>query len=276
MQAAVPFEDQCPHVLELPISKPLYEVENPEHFLKASLSLLDAIHNLYVKGKILHGDVSVNNMMVRAERPWEGILLDLDLARDEHINRQGSTLVHRTGTLPFMALDLLHDQDDYPHYHRHDLESLVYVLVWIAGNYEDGSMVQSPLFNEWCESNWSTARLNKTCFLLFDPDYWHFCPTPPYEFLDNLLLQLRMILGQAHISARFEFHSMNIRPPNDPPPVDEGYVESSSGQRRNRQTSADTSMPRAVLKLPEDLPRFNYDILRSKLKATLENLGSPV
>ncbi|KAI0791904.1 hypothetical protein C8Q75DRAFT_60315 [Abortiporus biennis] len=65
------------------------------------------------------------------------ILNDFDLAM--FINRDGSpasdkSSTHRTGTLPFMACDILKNTEK-PHYLRHDLESTVYMAWWIAINY---------------------------------------------------------------------------------------------------------------------------------------------
>jgi hypothetical protein len=92
--------------------------------------------------------------MVCEENQSEGMLIDLDLGHEEKsedADEQGQTLLHRTGTLSFMALDLLHDMDGCPHCHRHDLESFVYVLVWIAARYENGNEVYKEQFRRWSE-----------------------------------------------------------------------------------------------------------------------------
>lgn len=60
----------------------------------------------------------------------EPYLIDADLGKS--VNKLGSpSSNHRTGTLPFMAKDLL-VRDPPPHMYRHDLESFFYVLVWIC------------------------------------------------------------------------------------------------------------------------------------------------
>lgn len=38
----------------------------------------------------------------------------------------------RTGTVPFMAIDILNESPPPVHLYRHDLESLYYVLVWVV------------------------------------------------------------------------------------------------------------------------------------------------
>ena len=72
-----------------------------------------------------------------AERALEsrGILNDFDMAMEITEGVPHSTNAHhRTGTLPFMARELLgvtHPE----HLYRHDLESFYYILVWAAMQY---------------------------------------------------------------------------------------------------------------------------------------------
>ena len=47
----------------------------------------------------------------------------------------------RTGTIPFMAIDLLEKeaiQGKVQHLYQHDAESLIWVLAWVCLRYEDG------------------------------------------------------------------------------------------------------------------------------------------
>ncbi|KAL5631648.1 hypothetical protein ACGC1H_007232 [Rhizoctonia solani] len=147
-------EDRELRVLVLARCTPLYCVSDPRQFLTASISLSNTICDLYEKGKILHRDISVNNLMVESANPSAGVLIDLDHGVDllENDNKKASSL-HRTGTLPFMALDLLHDDQAYPQHLRHDLESFVCVLFWIAGRYDSGNEVNNLVFNEWCQAS---------------------------------------------------------------------------------------------------------------------------
>ncbi|KAJ8463464.1 hypothetical protein ONZ45_g17571 [Pleurotus djamor] len=65
-----------------------------------------------------------------------GLLGDWDLAS---VLKGGvvprSAAKHRTGTQPFMAVDLL-DKNPPPHLYRHDLESFFYVLLWAMIHYD--------------------------------------------------------------------------------------------------------------------------------------------
>ncbi|OAX76912.1 hypothetical protein ACJ72_08795 [Emergomyces africanus] len=53
------------------------------------------------------------------------MLIDLDLAKEVGSGRSGAR--HRTGTMEFMAIEVLLNID---HTYRHDLESFFYVLIW--------------------------------------------------------------------------------------------------------------------------------------------------
>jgi hypothetical protein len=280
-------EDRCLRILVLPRYIPLYRVLNPKDFLQASISLLNgksllylivtlllscveiAIHDLYYTGNILHRDVSVNNLMVREENQSEGVLIDLDLGHEENpngVNEQEQTSLHRTGTLPFMALDLLQNVKNHPHYHRHDLESFVYVLAWIAGRYENGVESNREMFRQWCEGNWASICDNKESFLSNGRSYRDFQPQPSYDFLDSPLAILRRTLYEAQYNApRIPFPA-----PTDIPPASkhedeeqgEQYVHAPLRTKRKRQIEI----------LPRDLAAINRDSFCVVLRSALINL----
>jgi len=86
-----------------------------------------------------HGDISLNNLMydVCAEtgKPT-GIVNDFDLATwVDH----PTTNNDRTGTIPFMAIDLLNGGLDnrVPRLYRHDLESFIWVLAYVTVAYKE-------------------------------------------------------------------------------------------------------------------------------------------
>ncbi|CAE6378080.1 unnamed protein product [Rhizoctonia solani] len=98
------------------------------------IKLVKAHHGLFEQ-KILHCDISIGNLMydVRTQEPY---LIDVDLGKSiEKLGTPSSN--HRTGTLPFMAIDLLVPKPP-PHLYRHDLESFFYVLVWICAKEHHG------------------------------------------------------------------------------------------------------------------------------------------
>ena len=87
-----------------------------------------------------------------------GVLNDLDLACFITSHKQ-PTSKHRTGTKPFMALDLLRGfQPDTPHYPRYDLESFIYVLGWVVGSYDNGKQVEHTPYSNWADQDWKTIE----------------------------------------------------------------------------------------------------------------------
>ncbi|TVY14769.1 hypothetical protein LARI1_G008252 [Lachnellula arida] len=72
-------------------------------------------------GKILHRDISENNIIITeaaTKGDPKGMLIDLDLAKEVDSLPSGAS--HRTGTMQFMAIEVLQGKG---HTYRHDLES---------------------------------------------------------------------------------------------------------------------------------------------------------
>ncbi|THG94846.1 hypothetical protein EW026_g6698 [Hermanssonia centrifuga] len=103
--------------------------------------MLDCLHDLRYKANILHRDISCHNVMyeMRGEKV-NYILIDFDYATT--VNTRGepqpsTKCKHRTGTLPFMAYELIQDMADrelgnyraVAHLLRHDYESLFYLAL---------------------------------------------------------------------------------------------------------------------------------------------------
>ena len=82
---------------------------------------------------ILHRDISINNVMMTRNPMTDelkGFLIDLDLA--QYLNEPPSRAPYRTGTLQFMAIDILDEEVVCQHTWRHDLESFYYLLLWVC------------------------------------------------------------------------------------------------------------------------------------------------
>ncbi|OJD13000.1 hypothetical protein AJ78_06493 [Emergomyces pasteurianus Ep9510] len=111
-----------------PVGRPIYEYESPLELLKALCDAIKAHRSLYLKGNILHRDISENNIIITDPEKADGnfgMLIDLDLAKEVGSGRSGAR--HQTGTREFMAIEVLLNVD---HTYRHDLESFFYVLIW--------------------------------------------------------------------------------------------------------------------------------------------------
>lgn len=92
-----------------------------------------------------------------------GVLNDYDLAIFTSKNYSPSSKT-RTGTQPFMAIDLLGHPTDL-HRYRHDLESLFYTLVYITARYHNGREIDDPPLQHWDDLGEDNLKSVKTRFL---------------------------------------------------------------------------------------------------------------
>ena len=113
-----------------PAGRALRNFQSQLELLKALRDAIKAHRSLYTKGKILHRDISENNIIITNPKEadgFTGMLIDEDLAKEIGSGRSGAR--HQTGTMEFMAIQVLQRAD---HTYRHDLESFFYVLLWIC------------------------------------------------------------------------------------------------------------------------------------------------
>lgn len=116
--------------------RPLKEVETPLELFRSVLDAFRGHKTLYFNGGVLHRDISQSNILLRPRdyTSGYGLLIDLDYAvRIDNLTFEptSSGANHRTGTLPFMAIGILR-YEDMQHLYAHDVESFVYVLLWIC------------------------------------------------------------------------------------------------------------------------------------------------
>ncbi|KAH9932293.1 uncharacterized protein B0H18DRAFT_52731 [Fomitopsis serialis] len=178
----------------------LEDIGSAEGFHIVFVDVVRAHYWVYETSKILHRDISTNNIMwFMKDGQVVGVICDWDLAED-HSNGDvrtiepakaastswlpwtrtgaktadtsnipksqanaeqvpGSTTVpseserlqkprYRTGTGPFMALDLLREGDPPVHKYRHDLESFLYVYVYTVAGYDPTNKIFQPI-QQW-------------------------------------------------------------------------------------------------------------------------------
>jgi serine/threonine protein kinase len=145
---------------------------------------------LYTKPRIFHRDISLNNMMFRKkDGKIFGVLNDFDLALFRTNTTQSSK--DRTGTKPFMAIDLLGNPTDV-HRYRHDLESLFYVIVYVTSRYHNGQEIDNPPLQDWVDLGEVALKAVKRGFFS-DP----LPPTSPfYANFDVCIGKMRKALLQ--------------------------------------------------------------------------------
>jgi len=101
-----------------------------------------------------------------ANNEWIGVLNDYDLSSTQQDGPSGN---ERTGTIPFMAIDLLEKeaiQGKVQHLYQHDAESLIWVLAWVCLRYEDGKLRSSRPLDEWLKADANECREKKNDFLI--------------------------------------------------------------------------------------------------------------
>nr|KMM71664.1 hypothetical protein CPAG_07967 [Coccidioides posadasii RMSCC 3488] len=126
-----PYDNQIFRCLVIyPAGRPIHKYETPLELLEALHDALKTHRSLYMDGNILHQDISENNIIITDSKKtgFAGMLIDMDLAEELGGRRSGARC--RTGTMEFMAIEVLLSID---HTYRHDLESFFYVLLWQCG-----------------------------------------------------------------------------------------------------------------------------------------------
>ncbi|CAD6500917.1 BgTH12-06621 [Blumeria graminis f. sp. triticale] len=130
-----------------------------------------AHQSLFKEARILHRDVSINNIILTdpaVNNGRYGLLIDLDLAislNDVNSEQNRQTM---TGTMEYIALGILqaniYETDKgYKHTYRHDLESFFYVLVSACirfgwGNKKSG---HTDVLSKWYTGTVQNMYLNK-------------------------------------------------------------------------------------------------------------------
>jgi serine/threonine protein kinase len=114
-----------------------------------------------------HRDISPSNLMVykTLDGRYIGVLNDFDLSS----TRDSPSGQERTGTVPFMAIELLTKEateGKVKHLYRHDAESFLWVLTWVSLRYKNGHLLRKgrPL-DEWLKVDINTCREKKNDFL---------------------------------------------------------------------------------------------------------------
>lgn len=139
-------------VVVFPPGRPLLKYETILRLLEALRDAIKGHRSLYQKGKILHQDVSIENIIITEpenEMDTKGIMIDLDLAMELAVGptRPGELL----GTKPFMAIGLLKGRK---HTYRHDLESFLYLFLWVAVCNRSTELAETSRLREWSLGSW--------------------------------------------------------------------------------------------------------------------------
>ncbi|KAH8113844.1 hypothetical protein DFH11DRAFT_1510030 [Phellopilus nigrolimitatus] len=192
-------ENRVWRVIVFDILVPIHDLEDLDEFKQCIRDIFQALHFLSTIAKIMHCDVSSDNCMFRrlADGSVVGVLNDWDLSKSGDSTGQSSK--SRTGTRPFMAIDLLVPNPP-AHLERHDWESMMYVIIWIACRFESGGHeTNRKALESWLDPDFEKVKNGKRGFLLLGklPDI-----TSHYQPLRSWIFQLSIVFGTAYLAAR--------------------------------------------------------------------------
>jgi hypothetical protein len=194
-------------------------------------------HYILWKGGIQDGDISVSNLM---HRNGTGVLNDFDLARlatPGHVHPRG---FDRTGTTPFLSLDLLTSDAQagkVERRYRHDLESFLWVLMWITACYDNGVVSIPGDHHCWLDEKTSVCLAMKTHMLQVE-----IVTTNSYLLLEGVTEVLRSYWQN------FYFQQSRERLP---------LKFATLKSRRSGNSGASSSKPVVVMELPDKQVLFN-------------------
>ena len=129
------------------------------------------LHALYSSKNISHRDISIDNFYFIKD----GSMATCELIDREHASitgRRSSGDEIRTGTMTFMACEVSdrgsdESTDGYVHRLHHDLESVLYMCVWLAFGYTPRKGPRDgQLLHGWRYGSWRHIFVHKDCFLM--------------------------------------------------------------------------------------------------------------
>ncbi|KAJ3741299.1 protein kinase [Lentinula detonsa] len=163
------YKERVMRVTILEKSHPLSELEDPRDFAQVFYDILQIHQWLYECVGIMHRDLSIGNIMFRQQDgKIYGILNDFDLSSLVQDMSNGSKSNQRTGTRPFMSIDLLHPIWEGGHLYRHDIESLFYIMLCLACRYErpNAPAPEPRAYAVWFSGTDQQVFANKTAFII--------------------------------------------------------------------------------------------------------------
>ncbi|SJL12177.1 uncharacterized protein ARMOST_15599 [Armillaria ostoyae] len=211
----------------------LEELKTPREYAQVLVDIAQIHKWVYDHPRIIHRDISMGNIMWRRNRLGIicGVLNDFDLSsyRDDL-----ATSRHRTGTPPYMSFELLkNDKEGRPpqHLYRHDLESILYVVVVLTRCHQlDGILpegesqlvhVACPKLDGWV--NLPCDRLQSEKELFFITSGPNIEPTTTFKGFKPWLKRLYNMFrtGFRAQSDFFDQLRAAAAPAPAPPPVDQ-------------------------------------------------------
>ncbi|KAI9467833.1 hypothetical protein BX667DRAFT_214872 [Coemansia mojavensis] len=183
-----------------PAGMPLQKVKSVDELIVIIHDVMQAHTAVLQKCRLLHRDVSVNNILFTGEKETvKGMLIDFDVADPiDHPNRDKRP--NRSGTLPYMSIGNLKN-NGVDRTALDDWESIIYIICWLGTlsiNMDDQKLQMNP--DDYEISKWRAGTPEKiageksvllhanSIFRAFVLD--NFVPHPDYKNLKSLADQL--------------------------------------------------------------------------------------
>ncbi|TFY60464.1 hypothetical protein EVG20_g7403, partial [Dentipellis fragilis] len=177
-----------PRISRVPAVCRLYPITTliGREFLEAWLECVQCNYALWERG-VPHSSPSLDKLMVERRTTADGrtthsgVMSDWDLAHVEGHSQDKRR--HRTGTLLFMALELLRDEywdGKIECSYRHGLEALIWMLPWVFFRFQDGQEIKGAPLGGWRTGNYNVCREKKGAFL-YDFHEGIYNPTTSYK-----------------------------------------------------------------------------------------------
>ncbi|KAL4249856.1 hypothetical protein AB1N83_014304 [Pleurotus pulmonarius] len=144
-------------------------------FLRAWLDAVTC-HAFLWKHGIEHGDPSLYNIMCHPET-HRGVLTDFDLSILQWEERDPGC--DRTGTVPFMAFELLNDRywrGEIVRYYHHEMEAFIWCLPFMCLGGFVGDSVRHQVIADWVKATPSQCHGEKASFVLKIGEYSSYVP----------------------------------------------------------------------------------------------------
>ncbi|KAK0236743.1 hypothetical protein EDD85DRAFT_952687 [Armillaria nabsnona] len=176
----IDYEDRVCRITVQEKLYPLEELRTVEEYAQVFFDILQIHKWLYDHPRIIHRDISPGNIMWRRtiDGHIRGVLNDFDLSSLR--SATGASSAQGTGTLPYMAYELLfNDVNGQPpkHLYRHDVESVFYVTLLLFCRYKFVATEKSSQearrkvpsrFDPWYKLTRAQLKTEKGDFLLED------------------------------------------------------------------------------------------------------------
>ncbi|KAF8153391.1 hypothetical protein B0H34DRAFT_103880 [Crassisporium funariophilum] len=188
------YEDRVLQILVMTELFSITKLKTSDELVPVIKDIFKCYRWLYEHAELIHRDISLNNLMYReVDGRICGVLSDYDLSLFFRKPKPGPSSKQRTGTRPYMAIELLLPTPT-KHLYRHDLESLYYVIFVLVTRYDGGEPIKNPPLQDWFELPPESLRQVKLAFFQQVPPPF----TSAFKSMRPLLMKMFMMFHDGY------------------------------------------------------------------------------